>query len=272
MNQLHEKVALVTGGGRGLGRAMALALAQAGASVTITARSLEQLQETAMLLEQVGTGVLAVAGDVSDPLSVERVVQQTAQTFGPIDILVNNAGSLTSMGNVWETDPHQWWRDMEINVRGPYLYAHAVLPGMLMRKRGCIINVVSRSGTVAQPAQSAYSVSKTALIRLTETLALETKEAGISVFAIHPGTIPTAMSLHMAAFRDRNPQEGAAFRALLTDVPEQPANLVVFLATGQADALTGRYISAREDIAYLCQHADQIQQNDLYALRINTLK
>lgn len=151
-----------------------------------------------------------------------------------------------------------------------YLYTRAVLPGMLARKRGRIINIVSRSGLMATPAQSVYNVSKAALIRLTENIAIEAKDAGISAFAVSPGAVPTAMSQHMADFREHQFQQGAAFRTLLTDEPEQPANAVVWLATGQGDALTGRYINAQDDLNAFVQHAEQIRQNDLYTLRALT--
>jgi NAD(P)-dependent dehydrogenase (short-subunit alcohol dehydrogenase family) len=268
---LTGQVALVTGGGRGLGRAMAQALAEAGASVTITARSKEQLEQTAALLKNAGHAFLALEGDVTNPHSVEEIVRRTEQEWGSIDILVNNAGALTGLGYIWETDPQDWWHDMEVNVRGPYLYARAVLPGMLARKRGRIINIVSRSGIMAMPAQSAYNVSKAALIRLTENIAGEAKEAGISAFALSPGAVPTTMSLHMADFREHQFQQGDAFRALLTDAPEQSADAVVWLAMGQGDALTGRYISAKEDLNMLVQHAEQVRQEDLYTLRLHTL-
>ena len=124
---------------------------------------------------------------------------------------------------------------------------------------------------MATPAQSVYNVSKAALIRLTENIAVEAKDAGISAFALSPGAVPTAMSQHMADFRECQFQQGAAFRSLLTDEPEQPANAVVWLATGQGDALTGRYINAQDDLHTFVQHAEQIRQDDLYTLRLNTL-
>lgn len=105
---LAGQTALVTGGGRGLGRAMALTLAEAGASVTITARSHEQLQETASLLQDAGHTILALKGDVTDQTSVEEIVRRTEQQWGALDLLVNNAGALTGPGNVWETDPEHW--------------------------------------------------------------------------------------------------------------------------------------------------------------------
>ena len=268
---LAGQVALVTGGGRGLGRAMAQALAEAGASVTITARSKEQLEQTAALLKDAGHPVLALEGDVANQHSVEGIVQRTEQEWGSIDILVNNAGSLTGLGYIWETDPQEWWHDMEVNVRGPYLYTRAVLPGMMARKRGRIINIVGRSGIMSTPALSVYNVSKSALIRLTESIAIEVKDAGISAFALSPGAVSTTMSQHMADFREKQFKQGDAFRAMLTDAPEQPANVVVWLATGQGDVLSGRYINAQDDLSALVQRAEQIRQDDLYTLRLKTL-
>ena len=106
---------------------------------------------------------------------------------------------------------------------------------------------------------------------MTENIAVEAKDVGISANALSPGTVPTMMSQHMADFREHQFQQGAAFRSLLTDEPEQPANAVVWLTTGQGDALTGRYINAQDDLNAFVQHAEQIRQNDLYTLRLNML-
>src|SRR5215470_5527648 len=140
---LTGQVAIVTGSGRGIGRAIAQALAQQGAAVTVTARSGEQLAETVALITAAGGRAIAVAADVTDPPAVERVVTQTEQQLGPVDLLVNNAGVMGPIGPLWEAAPEEWWHAMAIHVYGPVLYCRAVVPGMVARRRGRIINVAS---------------------------------------------------------------------------------------------------------------------------------
>ena len=130
---LTGHVALVTGGGRGLGRAFAEALSRSGAAVAVTARSEEQLAETVKLIESAGGRGLAIAGDASDPQSVEQAVTAVEGQLGPVDILVNNAGVSGEIKEEWLTDPEEWWRTLEINLRGPYMFSRRALPGMIER-------------------------------------------------------------------------------------------------------------------------------------------
>ena len=271
-DELEGQVALVTGGGRGIGRAIAQALAAAGATVVITSRSREELNQTLALLEQEGGYARAITADVTHQSSIEQLVQQTEEQVGPIDLLVNNAGSSVGLGKIADVDPKLWWRDVEINVYGSFLCTHAVLPSMLARQRGRIINVASYLGTVPFPYGSAYSVSKTALIRFTETLALETRDQGISAFAIHPGTVLTQLTPQKSSESGSTllpDQFVEAFRARSVDPPELGAHLIAFLATGKADALSGRYISVHDDTRTLIERAEEIQQNNLYTLRLS---
>ena len=149
--ELEGQIALVTGGGRGIGRAIARTLATTEATVVITSRSQEELNRTLALLEQEDGHGRAVAADVTHQGSIEQMVRQTEEQMGPIDLLVNNAGSALGFGKIAEVDPRQWWRDVEINVYGSFLCTHAVLPSMLARRRGRIINVASYLGTVPFP-------------------------------------------------------------------------------------------------------------------------
>src|SRR5579871_6629304 len=140
---LAGQVALVTGGSRGLGRAYALALADAGAFVAITARSEQGLAETVQQIEAQGARAVALLLDVIDADRVEQVVGQVQRQLGPIDLLVNNAGVMAPPGPDWEVDPGRWWHTFEVNVHGGFLCARAVLPGMITRRQGRIINVSS---------------------------------------------------------------------------------------------------------------------------------
>jgi NAD(P)-dependent dehydrogenase (short-subunit alcohol dehydrogenase family) len=271
---LTGQVAIVTGGGRGIGRAIALALAKAGAKVAVAARSADQLTETVVLIEQAGGCGMAVPTDVTDLQAVERMVIEVERHLGPVDLLVNNAGHPGQIGPFWEADPEAWWQCMDVNLRGPYLCSRVVVQSMMTRHHGRIVNTASHTGTLKWPHSSAYAVSKCAVIRFSENIAAETKEHGISVFAIHPGGVQTAMTetqfLSEAARKwfpkiyDYCSKGGAG------QPPERAANLVVFLASGRADALSGCYIGINYDLEDLVRRAEEIQRDELYTLHLRT--
>jgi NAD(P)-dependent dehydrogenase (short-subunit alcohol dehydrogenase family) len=271
---LGGQVAIVTGGGRGIGRAMAQALAKVGAAVAVVARSAGQLAETVSLIEEAGERAIAFPSDVTDRQAVEQMVRDVERQLGPADLLVNNAGiNQPSFGPIWESDPESWWRCIDVNLRGPYLCSRAVLPGMVARGRGRIITTASGAGLGPFPYAAAYAIGKCAAVRFSENLAAETREQGISVFVIDPGFVRTAMTESTA--ESPGAEEwgvGAFVRNLLEaghDVPpELAAELVVSLASGKADALSGCYVSVSDDVAKMVSRAEEIQQNELYTLRL----
>ena len=172
MENLDGQLAIVTGGGRGIGKAIAMGLANAGCSVAVVARSGDEIAGTATGNHSTGGRAIAVTADVSDPPAVERMLKEVEKSLGPVDLLVNNAGVAGPIGPTWETDPNDWWRCLEINLRGPMLCSRAVLPGMIdVEEAHCQRR--QRCGHVAIPHLGAYITSKTALIRFTEILALE---------------------------------------------------------------------------------------------------
>lgn len=274
---LNGQVALITGGSKGLGRAFARALAEAGAQVAVTARHEPELRDTVAEIEERGGRGFAFPADVTDGRAVSRLVAAAEEVLGPIDLLVNNAGVLRAFGSPAEVDPDEWWREVEVNLRGPFLCARAVLPGMTGRKRGRIVNVASMAGLVPIEAGSAYCVSKAALIRLSEQLTLETRAYGVSVFAIHPGTVRTPMNDYVHDSEQvgrRAPEVQAWFRQLYAegqDTPvEQPVRLLLELASGRADALSGCYIDVRDDLDMLIREAEAIQREQKQRLRLVT--
>jgi NAD(P)-dependent dehydrogenase (short-subunit alcohol dehydrogenase family) len=237
------------------------------------------LRETVHLIEQAGGRAIGLTADVTDRQAVEEMTHQVEQQLGPVDLLVNNAGRWKLVGEAWELDAEQWWREIEVNLRGPYLCARAVLPGMVNRRRGRIINVASGGGLQAVAYGSAYGISKTAMIRLSEQLAVETKERGISVFAIHPGTVRTPMTAYwletgMAALPAPVAQRCEWFCKIFEedrDTPvQEPVQLVLFLASGQADALSGCFITVHDDVAEMTSQGAEIQESELYRLRLST--
>ena len=273
---LTGQVALVTGGGRGLGRAFALSLAAAGAKVAVMARTEAQLAETVQLIERAGGCARAIPGDVSVPDEVAHVVTTTEQQLGPVDILVNNAGFHVpgSLGYDWEVDPEGWWHTFEINLRGPFLCARAVLPGMIKRKRGRIVNISSGAVNV-NPIMDALSVSKVALTHWTRCLAAATKEHGIAVFAFAPGSVRTPGREYLATSPEVPKEIGDRFRAGFSrgeDIPiERPAQMLLFLVSGRADVLSGRYMNAnRDNEDDLVRRAEEIQRDDLHILALRT--
>jgi len=275
---LAGQVALITGSGRGLGRAYAIALAMAGATVAVTARTENEIQSVQREIEQNGGHALAISVDVTDKNALAKLVMTIEQQLGSIDLLVNNAGVLRAIGRVTEMDADAWWREVEINLRGAFLCSQAVLPGMITRKRGRIINVASVGGLFAVDCFSAYCTSKTALIRLSESIAIENKEYGIFVFAIHPGNVRTSMTeyLHDSEIvGQRAPWMQQDWRQRFADAADTPmersVKLILQLAAGQADTLSGRYIDAEGDLTKLLAHTDEIHSKDLYTLRLQEL-
>jgi NAD(P)-dependent dehydrogenase (short-subunit alcohol dehydrogenase family) len=250
---LTGQVALVTGAGRGLGRDFAQALAAAGARVGITARSADELHALVAGLPE--GQALALPADVTDPTAAAEVVAAVEQRLGPLTLLVNNAGQFRAFGAIGSVDPTEWWREVEVNLRGPFLYAHAALPRMRARRQGRIINVASGAGLQAMPLLSAYNVGKTALIRLSETLALEVAGDGIVVFALDPGTVRTPMNAYVHDSPEvarQAPYVQQWFQTLFAEGRDTPIEhsvaLVLRLAAGDADELSGAFLSVQDDL------------------------
>jgi len=217
-----------------------------------------------------------IPADTTDPKGAPQVVTTVEQRLGPITLLINNAGQYRAFGPIGVVDPNAWWNEVEVNLRGPFLYANAVLPGMRARHKGRIINLASMAGMQAIPALSAYGISKTAIIRFSEGLALDTVEDGIQVFAIHPGTVRTPMNDYVCDSPEvakSAPGLQQWFQNLYAqglDTPiERPVHLVLRLAAGEADALSGRYISVEDDLDALVKECAGESAADERMLRVN---
>lgn len=273
MNILEGQVAIVTGGGRGIGRAIALALATAGARVAVTARSTDQLVQTVQQIEQSGGHALSFPVDVTDSQGVRQMVTQVEEKLGPVDLLVNNAGTAGQSGPIRATDAEIWWRVLDVNLRGPFLCAQAVLPGMTTRRRGRIVNISSGASLGPWPHVSAYAISKAALNRFSETLALEVAADNITVFALAPGLVRTAMTDEAASaeWQQWDDMIPRLFEEGRDSPPEKAAQLTVALASGMADILTGRLISISDDLGEMVAQAQRIQEEELYLLRMKRL-
>jgi NAD(P)-dependent dehydrogenase (short-subunit alcohol dehydrogenase family) len=263
-------VAVVTGAGRGLGRAFAQALAGEH-DVALVARSADELAETQALIAPEGGRTLAFVADVTDAPAVETAFADIERTLGPVDLLVNNAGVLGPLGPFVVSVVADWWRTLEINLLGQVHCAYRVLPAMIGRRRGRIINIASGGGAVMRPYFSAYITSKTALIRFSECLAAEVKPHGIVVFAMGPGTVRTAMSEHSL-----NSPEGRTWLPWFRDIfdrgldlpPERPAQLLLALASGRCDSLSGRFVRPEDDLDRLLSATAKVEAEKLLTLQV----
>jgi 3-oxoacyl-[acyl-carrier protein] reductase len=247
---LEGQIALVTGAGRGIGRAIALALAGAGADLILLARTTGELDETAAQVRCLGMEALPVVADVSRRHEVQRAVAQGLETFGRVDVLVNNAGIQPPIGPLVGNDPDEWTHTVAVNLFGPFYCIQAVLPGMIARRHGKIINLSGGGATGPRPNFSAYAASKAAIVRLTETLAEEVKPYNIQVNAIAPGAVNTRMLDEVLAAGEAAVGEwmAAQQRKVQGGTPvEWAAELVVFLASEASNGLTGKLISAVHD-------------------------
>ncbi len=265
---LSGETALVTGGGRGFGRAIALGFAREGANVAVAARTKKQVKAVAKEIESLGVKALALEGDVTKGKDVARLIEETEDALGPISIMVNNAGRPGPFGPIAELDADDWWDAQKLHILAPFRFMRAVLPGMIERGKGCVINVSSRGGLMVQGNLSAYCMGKAALIRLSELAARETRKAGVSVFSIQPGDAATGMAEETVA--DAGAQkhlpgmvevirhwcETADNEAVFADC----ARLCVTLAGGEYHELSGKYLEPDYDLDQMVR--DLIPWND----------
>jgi NAD(P)-dependent dehydrogenase (short-subunit alcohol dehydrogenase family) len=254
---LKGKVAVVTGSGRGIGKAIALAFAESGADVTVTARTLEQIEQTASTIRSSGHRALAVTGDVTQKDQVERIIKETIEKFGKIDILVNNAGTnvrkpvffypgmkLEGWQAVkgWDSQlsEEEWHEVLNTNLTSAFLFAQAAGPYMLKQRSGKVINISSNSAELAPPYFSAYCVSKAALNMFTRCLATEWAPFHICVNAICPGTVSTELNRKIIDDPERK-------ETILKSIPlgrfgetREIALMAAYLASDAANYVTGQ--------------------------------
>ena len=272
-SDLAGKVAIVTGGGRGIGRAIAETLSADGARVAISARSVDQLDETVNSIRDAGGHALAFPLDVTDSQAVKQMVDAVEEQLGPVDLLVNNAGITGPAGPLWALDTDEWWHCLNVNLRGALLCAQRVLPSMIARRKGCIVNMSSGAANGPWPNVSAYAVSKAALDRFSENLALEALEHNISVFAVSPGLVRTAMTdrASTAEWQKWDNRITELFAEGVEVPVDRIVALVRFIVSGAADILSGCHISVHDDVAAMVQQATEIKQGALYKLRTHKL-
>ena len=248
--------------------------AREGASVAVLARSTSEIAAVAAEITAAGGRAVAEAVDLVDLSSVMAAVARVRAALGPIDLLVNNAGSFAGVGPVWEVDPADWWRDVEVNLRGSFNCCRAVIDDMRTRGHGRIVNMAGGGTERSFPHGSGYAVTKSGLLRFTECLSDELEGSGVLAFAMDPGLVRTAMTefqLHSEAGRRWVPAIADMFRDGVDVPPTLAARLAVEIATGRFDRLRGRLIKAVDDLDAVEASADDIVARDLRALRVSGL-
>ena len=267
---MRERVALVTGAGGGIGRVTARALAEAGFVVGLLGRTEATLAETKRLVEQAAARAVVAIADVANPAEVGAAVRSIAQDAGEIAVLVNNAGSLRAIGPLWEVDADDWWADVMTSLAGAFNLCRAVLPGMIERGAGCIVNLTSYAAVRPAPYETGYAAGKAAVASLTESLASSLAEHGISAFSVAAGYTRTAMTDHLESSNAGRRWLPDAGTGRVVD-PEQTARLISLLAAGGADALSGRFLHTLDEVEALLANVEAIQRDELYAPRIRRL-
>jgi len=254
---LQEKVAVITGGGRGIGRAIAQAFAREGAHLVLAARDSASLQETRELVAEYRREVLVVPLDLRLEESVRALAEQTLAHFGKVDILVNNSGIAGPTAPLWEISPEQWRETLDVDLTGPYLCCHAFLPSMLERRAGNILMIGSMTGKRPLFGRTPYAAAKLGLVGLVRTLAWEVGPSHIRVNLISPGPVEGErigrVLRDMASAQSISIEE--ARRLFLRDSPldsmappDDIANAALFLASDLSGSTTGEDLNVSAGI------------------------
>jgi 3-oxoacyl-[acyl-carrier protein] reductase len=269
--RLKGKIAIVTGGGCGIGKAIALAFAREGADLLVASRTLSEVEATAAEARRVGCRALALRADVSCQDNVDGLIAAARKEFRRVDVLVNNASIYGPIGPLVDNDPERWLETIKINLFGLFLCTRAVLPFMMRQGSGKIINLSGGGASAARPYFTAYAASKTAVARLTESVAQEVKEYNIQVNAIAPGPAYTRLTEQvLAAGEAAGAKDLADARRIKAagGSSEKATALAVFLASAESNGLTGRLISATwDDWQDMQARISEIISSELYTLR-----
>ncbi|UCB46808.1 MAG: SDR family oxidoreductase [Spirochaetota bacterium] len=274
---LNGRTAIVTGAGSGIGRGLAVEFAHAGANVVCCGRTEQKIRETVGMIEKEGGTAHAVKADVTDSAQVQKMVNTTLKRFGHIDLLFNNAGSFKYVGPVWEADPDIWWKDVTINLLGSMLCCRKVLPHMMKKDAGIIINMDGGGGSNGpNPGGSAYGCSKAAILRFTEGLARELEDVGsaVLVFCMMPGFVRTSITKYLIGTPEREKWQPHV-RELMGSDAELPADAcakaTMKLLRIVSPELNGRIFYVDTDYNRIEKNKHKIRKEDLYTMHLLTL-
>ncbi|KAL8693983.1 MAG: hypothetical protein Q9218_001281 [Villophora microphyllina] len=262
---LEGKYIFITGASKGIGRATAIACAKAGAvGIGLGARSdfsavEKEVEKAAADAGRRPPKILNIRLDISSRQSIEDAAKHVEESFGSVDVLVNNAGYLEKFLPIVESDPDEWWKTWEINVRGTYLMTRSFMHLLLKGSGKTILNVSSGGAHATFPGASAYQTTKLAMLRFSEFTNVDYGEQGIVAFSIHPGGVGTELAGGM-------PQHLQDM--LLIDTPELAANTIVYLTHKRQEWLRGRYVSVNWDMDELFKKKDEIVEKDLLRVRM----
>ncbi|KAF4461081.1 NAD(P)-binding [Fusarium albosuccineum] len=280
---LTGQVALITGAGRGIGQAIALAFARSGADVVCVSRTKDEVNEVGRQITGLGLGrALGISADISTDGGMGQVIAKTREVFGSINILVNNAGVDRVGSLLHEQDFAAWWHVFEVNMKAPAALTRQVLPDMLSRNKGVIIHIGSRNAIYDHPFMTAYSASKTALLRFHQCLHLELDGANVHTFYLQPGDVAT--SLMEGTFNPAELQSSSRLRSMVGKMQERMTNnesdsphlaadtCVALAALPEARLLAGMYLDANQNLEQILddvrsEKGGMIQKCGLYKLK-----
>jgi NAD(P)-dependent dehydrogenase (short-subunit alcohol dehydrogenase family) len=272
-DSLKDKVALITGGGRGIGKAIAIGFAEEGAKLFLGSRTELELIQTVNELRRLGADASALPVDVSKPDEVRQLVEKATNEFGKVDILINNAAILGPIGLLEENDETKWLNALRVNLFGAFLCCKFVIPLMKRQKWGRIINISGAGAPLPYPRFTAYSSSKTALLGFTQSLAEEARRFGITVNAIAPGRANTRMQDEILAAGSRAAEASEKARMVKekggVDL-SKTVELAIFLASESSNAITGRLFSAHWDNWQVLRDKEELarfEKSELYVIR-----
>lgn len=270
---LNERTAIVTGAGSGVGRELARTFAREGANVVCCGRTASRLDESVALIEAEGGTAVAIPTDVTDWDRVQRMAACALEQFGQIDLLFNNAGSFGFVGPLWEADPQIWWEDVTVNLYGSMLCCRAVLPHMIERGTGIIINMDGGDGAGGpNVGGSAYGCSKAAVVRFSEGLARELEQIGSSVlvFCMNPGFVRAAMTENLISTPQKQAWQTHVSKLMGSDQempPDACAKATLRLLRIAGPAFSGCVFGAHTDFEDVDRRQAVIREQNLYVMR-----
>jgi len=262
----HLGTALVTGGSRGIGRGIATALAETGFDVAVASRTAADLDDVVESITSAGGHARPYTADLAEPAEIDDLASAVEADMEAVDVLVNNAGIGAGGRPVWEFDADEWWRVHEVNLRAPMRLCRRLMPRMVERDAGYVINLGSLVSARQSPMVSPYATSKAALARLSDAMAkeLDDRSSAVRVFTVSPGLVRTDMTRDLPQFQDL-PEEA------WTPV-EEVGDLVARAVNGEFDALSGRFLHVLFDLDTMVDEAETIVDDGLYILRLPGLE